>query len=282
MDPQGTVRSVLQTSVDAASAIFGALLLVGLALTLAYFLLENDHELEDGLRRLFGGRDTTAYAYTSAVDEDLESVFFGNFLFVLIMAVIATATYWATNLVTPEGLHVPMILVLGFLTGVMSLVPIVVGKIVYLPVVGLLALPAVSTEGYQLTIVGGVLVVYFLVLDILPQTFLQPYITGRQLDMIVMMFAYLLGPVLFGWYGFFLLPILFILMLETVRIVLPSLIHGEDVTPSVEMGDSVGTNPKSDLDEVPEGDEPSRSGGSGDATDDDGDGSVASDATDAG
>jgi len=63
-----------------------------------------------------------------------------------------------------------------------------------------------------------------------------------------MMFAYPLGPVLFGWYGFFLLPILFILMLEVVRIVLPSLIHGEDVTPTVEMGDDVGTNPQSELD----------------------------------
>ena len=269
-NPQQTIQQVLQVGVRAASAIFGALLLIGLALTLSYFLLENDHELEDGLRQLLGGRDTTAYAYASAVDEDLESVFFGNFLFVVAMAVIATVTYWATNLLAPEGLAVPMIFVLGFLTGVMSLIPVVVGKVVYLPVVGLLALQAVGRGESQLGFVAAVLVAYFLVLDILPQTFLQPYITGRKLDMVVMMFAYLLGPVLFGWYGFFLLPILFVLMLEVVRIVLPSLVHGETVTPDVEMGDSVGTNPRSEVDDVP--DEPADEadhGLDGDATDGD-------------
>jgi len=277
-DPQGTTQTILQTGVEAASSLFGGLLLVGLALTLSYFLLENDHELEDGFRQLVGGRDATAYAYASAVDEDLESVFFGNFLFLLLMAVIATVTYWVTNLLAPEGLSVPMIFVLGFLTGITSLIPVVVGKVIYLPVVALLAFQAVSGGG-QFGFVAAALVAYFLVLDILPQTFLQPYITGRQLDVVVLMFAYLLGPVLFGWYGFFLLPILFILMLEVVRIVLPSLIHGEDVTPTVEMGDSVGTNPRSELDEVPQGDESSRSG---ERTDEDGDGSSGGDAADAG
>lgn len=271
-NPEETVQTVLQTGMEAASAIFGALLLVGLALTLSYFLLENDHELEDGLRQLFGGRDTTAYAYAAAVDEDLESVFFGNFLFVVVMAVVSTLAYWATNLFTPEGLTVPMVFVLGFLTGVTSLIPVVVGKIIYLPVVGLLALQAVGRGENQLGFVVAVLVVYFLALDVLPQTFLQPYITGRQLDMIVMMFAYLLGPVLFGWYGFFLLPILFVLMLETLRIVLPSLVHGETVTPAVEMGDSVGTTPRSEVDGVPAGDESpeERANAADDTTADDG------------
>ena len=63
--------------------------------------------------------------------------------------------------------------------------------------------------------------------------------------MVTMMFAYLLGPILFGWYGFFLLPILFILMLEAIRIVLPELLHGEPLVPTVSMGESVGTNPSS-------------------------------------
>jgi len=162
-----------------------------------------------------------------------------------------------------------MIFVLGFLTGVTSLIPVVVGKVIYLPVVALLAFQAVSDGGENLGFVAAALVAYFLVLDILPQTFLQPYITGRQLDVVVMMFAYLLGPVLFGWYGFFLLPILFILMLEVVRIVLPSLIHGEDVTPHRRNGRRRrDESPVRTRHEVPEGDEPSRSGGS--ASGDDG------------
>jgi len=60
----------------------------------------------------------------------------------------------------------------------------------------------------------------------------------------VLMFAYLLGPILFGWYGFFLLPILFLAILEAVRIVLPDLIHGERLTTVPEMGEDLGADPQ--------------------------------------
>ena len=69
-----------------------------------------------------------------------------------------------------------------------------------------------------------------------------------------MMFAYLLGPILFGWYGFFLLPIVFIAILELVRIVLPELVRGERLTPTVSLGEDVGTNPRSARDDVPAAD----------------------------
>ncbi|SFG01400.1 Predicted PurR-regulated permease PerM [Halopelagius inordinatus] len=253
-NPRQTLQRVLQTGMRVVSAAISTVLLLGLSVTLSYFLLKNDEELSDGLRQLFGGGDTTAYAYAAAVDEDIESVFFGNFLFVVVMAVIAAAVYWGTNLVAPPELQIPMVFVLAFLTGVASLVPIVVGKVIYLPVVAYLGFQAVRLGGNQLPLVGGLLVVYFLVLDILPQTFIQPYITGRQLDMVVMMFAYLLGPTLFGWYGFFLLPILFVLMLEVVRIVLPELVHGESLTPTVSMGESVGADPQSTRAESLDGD----------------------------
>lgn len=235
----------LQAALQVAAAAVNMLLLVLLGVGLSYFLLVRDDALSDGLVRLFGGRDTTVFAYAAAVDEDLESVFFGNFLFVIVMSGIAALTYLGTNAVAPEGLHVPLIFTLALLTGAASLVPVVVGKIVYVPVVLFLAVQASRTGGAAFAFVGGVLVVYFLVLDILPQTFIQPYITGRQLDMMVLMFAYLLGPVMFGWYGFFLLPIIFILMLEALRIVLPELVHGERLTPTVSMGDSVGSDLRS-------------------------------------
>lgn len=233
-----TLRPVLAT-------VSWVVLLVSLAITLTAFLLTNDSELAAALEKLFGGRDTAGYAYAEALDSDFESVYFGNFLFVLAMALIATVTYEATNVFAPAGLHVPMIFVLGALTGVASLIPMVVGKIVYLPVVGSLALQARQSET-SLAFVVGVLVVYFLLLDFLPQTFIQPYLSGRKLDAVMMMFGYLLGPIMFGWYGFFLLPMLFIAMLEAVRIVLPNLVHGEPVRPNVVMGDSIGASLSTD------------------------------------
>lgn len=254
--PQQMAGMLLDVGSQVFGAVAGGLLLVGLALTLSYFLLRNDTQLAGGLQELFGGQDTVAFSYAAAVDEDLESVFFGNLLFVVAMAVLAMLVYWATNVLAPEELRVPMILVLGFLTGIASLIPIVVGKLIYVPVVVYLAVQAVEAGGTGLAFVGGTLIVYFLVLDILPQTFLQPYITGRQLDAVLLMFGYLLGPILFGWYGFFLLPIIFTVMLEAIRIVLPELVRGAPLTPDVSMGENVGATLRSAREELPaEGDD---------------------------
>jgi predicted PurR-regulated permease PerM len=243
--PEQVIQTVLQLGTQVASAIFGTLVLLAIVLALSFFLLEHDTHIAAGLEELFGGRDTVAYAYASAVDGDLESVFFGNLLFVVTMAVIAAIMYEATNLLAPPGLTIPMILVLAVLTGVTSLLPVVVSKVIYLPVVAYLGLQALSSNSAGLLFVFSVLVVYFLVLDILPQTFIQPYITGRQLDMMIMMFAYILGPILFGWYGFFLLPIIFILILEAIRIPLPELVRGEPLTPEASLAKKIGTDPRS-------------------------------------
>ncbi|RBI60730.1 AI-2E family transporter [halophilic archaeon] len=243
-DPRQTLRTILQVGVTVLSAFISTLLFLALAITLSYFLLEHDNNISAGLQHLFGGTETTAYAYATAIDNDLESVFFGNLLFIIAMSLIAAVAYWSTNAVAPDGLHIPMVFVLAFLTGVASLIPIVVGKLIYLPVVGYLGIQAVNTSGTHLTFLGSILVLYFIALDLLPQTFLQPYITGRQLNMVLMMFAYLLGPILFGWYGFFFLPIIFIVMIEGIRIVLPELIHGQPLSPTVSLGESVGTAPQ--------------------------------------
>jgi len=92
--------------------------------------------------------------------------------------------------------------------------------------------------------VGSVLVVYFLVLDIIPQSLIQPYISGRQLNPMILLFAYILGPILFGWYGFFLMPIVFVLMLEAARIILPELLHGDPIEPEPGLAEETGASPE--------------------------------------
>ncbi|GAA0511771.1 Predicted PurR-regulated permease PerM [Halorubrum aquaticum] len=246
LDASGSFWSNVGTAVTALQGVLGGLFLLGLATTLAYFLLANDADVSEGLIELFGGRDSTAYAYAVAVDADLESVFFGNLLFVVASSVLATVTYAVTNLVAPPGLQVPMVLVAGILTGLASLIPVVVGKIVYIPIVASLGFQAVSTDQSQgsLVFVGVVLVAYVLLLDVLPQSFLQPYLSGRRIDPILLLFAYLIGPILFGWYGFFLMPILFVLVLEAIRIVLPELLSGEQLRPEATVAEEIGTDPQ--------------------------------------
>jgi hypothetical protein len=45
------------------------------------------------------------------------------------------------------------------------------------------------------------------------------------------MFAYILGPVLFGWYGLFLGPLILVLVVHFVRLVLPELVTGKQLEP---------------------------------------------------
>lgn len=243
--------SALQTGLDIVDVILGALLLVALAATLSYALLVYDEAIAAAFATLAGDRETTVYSYARAVDSDLESIFFGNFLFILVMSVIATATYAATNLIVSPEMQIPMVFTLGVLTGVASLIPLVVGKIIYLPVIGYLAVAAVQQGSGQLLFVGGLLAVYVFVLDILPQSFLQPYISGRQINAILLLFAYILGPILFGWYGFFFLPIVFVLILEATRIVLPALLHGEAIDPDPDIATETGAKSEEIREDTP-------------------------------
>jgi len=252
----------LERALGLLGTAFDILLLLALATTLAYALLRYDDALERVFVALVGGRETTAYTYALAVDDDLEAIFYGNLLFVLVMSVVATAAYAGTNALAPPGLHVPLVLPLGFLTGLASLIPIVVGKVIYLPVVAYLGLAAMDAGGGGLPFVAAVLVGYVLLLDILPQTFLQPYVTGHHLNMFVLLFAYILGPIFFGWYGFFLMPIVFVLVIEAVRIVLPELLHGESIDPTADVAEQLGASAADLHDETTDGDAESADDGS--------------------
>jgi hypothetical protein len=225
------------------SAVVGTLVLVSIGVVLSYFLLERQEGLSAGLVELLGGEDTVGHAYLSAVDEDLESVFFGNLVFVAVMSVLAIATYWGNEPPSTPGSAGPADLRVGRAyrcrqsdsprrredrlrsTGRLSRLAGPRERRGFPRLRRRRAPRVLPRARYP------------------PSDFIQPYITGQQLDMVMMMFGYILGPILFGWYGFFLLPILFIVMLEAIRIVLPELIHGETLSPDVSMGDSIGADP---------------------------------------
>ncbi|UPV76429.1 AI-2E family transporter (plasmid) [Halorussus limi] len=250
------IRQVVQAAMTALGAVLGALVLLSLSFGFAFFLLRDDDRIAAWFRDEVASPGSAAHAYAYAVDDELETVFFGNVLFVFTMAILAALVYYGFNFLAPPALTIPFAILLALLTGVASLVPLVVGKIVYVPLVGYLAWVAAGTGGAAMIYPIGLLVVSFLVLDILPQTFLQPYISGNEIHMGVMMFAYILGPMLFGWYGFFLLPLFFVLVIQAVRIVVTDLIHGDDLTPDVDAAPSLGARDLGDLgDEDEEDDE---------------------------
>lgn len=237
----------LQRSFEAGIQTLGVvgtgLLHLTLALTFAFFLLRDGPRLANWFRNDVRGEGSAAYAYLTAVDADLETVYFGNVITVLLVTVGAVVLYNGFAFVAPSPIGLPAPTLLAILTGLATFVPIVVGKIVYVPVTLLLAWQAFQADAGLLWVPVVFLVTAFLFLDILPQTVLRPVVSGRSLHSGLVLFAYVLGAALFGWYGLFLGPLLAVLVVQGANIVLPELVSGAPISPSTSPTLDIGSEP---------------------------------------
>ncbi|MFC7167644.1 AI-2E family transporter [Halospeciosus flavus] len=214
------------------------------AVLFAFYLLRDDHHIAAWFRHLVGGGDgSAAYGYATAVDRDLEAVYFSNVLLIALVAGLAVVVYHGYNYLAPAPVAIPFPTVLALLTGLTSLIPLVVGKVVYVPLVGYLVWAATRAGETLLVFPLVLLVVCFFVLDLVPMTFLLPEIAGRTTHVGLMMFGYVVGGVVFGWYGLFLGPLVIVLTIQVVRIAFRELLYGEPVSPAVRSAPAIGSDP---------------------------------------
>ncbi len=265
-----SVRNILSTVVAYLGAVVTGLLYLFVVLALAFFLLRDDRKLARWYRSMVG-EDSAAYAFAAAVDHDLQTLYFGNILTAFAIAAVAAITYNALDLLAPAATGVPAPILLGLLTGVGSLVPVVGPKLVYVPVALYLGVDAGLNDPALLWFPVVFAMTAFVVVDTLPELLLRPYISGRDLHVGMVMFAYILGPVLFGWYGLFLAPLLLVLIVQSGKLVLPHLVRGESLaqlSPPADLGaggadPAPGGPPTGDADDTDGG----GSGGDGDGGD---------------
>jgi hypothetical protein len=197
----------------------------------AFYLLRDDHRLSRWARDHLTDDPGPVEAYVRAVDNDLNTIFFGNILNAIITGTIGAIVYSLLTLAAPQGVAIPYAALVGLLTGVASLVPVVGMKVVYVPIAAyLFARPLflVDAPGV-LWFPTAFFVVSFVLVDLIPDLVLRPYVSGRNLHVGMVMMAYVLGPLLFGWYGIFLAPLLLVLVVHFARIVLPDLVTGDPV-----------------------------------------------------
>ena len=218
----------LTSIADTALVLAVALIQLFVMVVLSFYLLRDDRKLIAWVLETFDDEEGTLRAYLLAVDYDLRSIFFGNILNAFITGAIAAIIFSGLNAFAPAGVAIPAAALLGLIAGVASLIPVVGMKLVYVPVAVYLGLRATILVGTEtLWFVGLFLVVSFVFVDSIPDLILRPYVSGRSLHVGAVMLAYTLGPLLFGWYGLFLLPILLVLVVQFARIVLPTKL-GED------------------------------------------------------
>ena len=224
-------------------------------IALAFYLLRDDHQLSRWVRSRFGDERGVLETYLDAVDNDFTSIFFGNILNAVITGTIGVLAYSILNITAPAGVAIPAAALLGLVAGVASLIPVVGMKLVYVPVAVYLAVTSYFTNPETLWFTASFVAVSLIIVDTIPDLVLRPYVSGRRLHVGAVMVAYTFGPLLFGWYGVFLAPIILVLVVNFALYVLPTLISREQIRPySVDPGVAVRQQQISMSDSVVVGD----------------------------
>jgi len=239
-------ENVLKSAQGYLGFIGNAALHTFVMLLIAFYLLRDDKRLAGWFHRRFDDAEGVVNAYVKRVDRDFSNIFFGNILNAFLTAIIGAISYSALAMVAPAGVGIPYPVLVGLLTGVASLIPIIGIKLVYVPVAALLVYRASHVSPSTIWFPIVFVLVSFLVVDVVPDLVLRPYVSGRNLHLGMIMLAYIFGPLLFGWYGIFLGPMILVLVVHFVKLVLPELLAGapiepEGVGPSIATAESVQT-----------------------------------------
>lgn len=207
---------------------FDALVRAFVLVAVAFYLLRDDFKIGAWLRRSFD-HDPTVVEFVDAVDSDLETVFYGNLLTIAVTGVIAVVVYWLLNFLVPAEQGISRPFLLGMLTGVSVLVPVVGMKLVYVPYTLVLALRA-SGGDLPMWFPAVFFVVTLVVVDTIPDVFVRSYLAaGGDLNMGLVLLAYVIGTVAFGWAGIFIGPIVLVVGYQFATRVFPDLVTGRPV-----------------------------------------------------
>lgn len=218
---------VIDYLIVVAGVIGDALIILIVSLTIAYYLLKDDFKIRQWLENQTEPVTNEFTEFADLVDEDLSSIYFGNILNAIITATIGIIVFVAFTTIAPKELSLVFPVLLGILAGVASLVPMVGSKPVYIPVTlylfATIWFRELPSELYIYPI--AFLIVAATIVDFIPDMLLRPHVSGRNIHIGILLIAYLAGPVLLGWYGFFLLPIFAVLFQHYYALIFPKVIR---------------------------------------------------------
>jgi len=208
-----------------AGSIVNVLAKLFLAFVLAFYFLKDGRSLRKWIvGSCFNSEAGIADRFLDDMDEKLHAVYTGNILAAAFTAIIAIATFGIINSVSPHpSLHIPYAVLLGILCGIANLIPAVGMKLVWIPLFIYLGVNAYFA-GVILTYLWWLilyLIVVNVVVDIIPDNILRPYISGRKLHTGVMLFAYILGPIAFGLSGVLIGPLVVVAASSFIKEVIP-------------------------------------------------------------
>ena len=220
------VRSTIQRLMGPVSTVLGFVVTVlghlFLMLIFLFYFLRDDHKFAAWFYNQFD--DDRVVEFTSAVDADLQTVFFSNLAIVAVSGGIATVTFYLLNLVAPGGAIVTVPILLGLLIGIATLIPVVGMKIVYVPyIVYLLGLAVLTPTPLWHPVVFAV--VTAIIVDLIPDFFIRSLLSAQSgVHMGLILLGYIVGSLAFGWYGLFLGPLIVVVTVHYAHQILPDLV----------------------------------------------------------
>lgn len=221
----GIQAIVLATGMTIVDVIFKVFLMI----IISFYMLREDDRIIAWFKSTFPAlveeHDGLLVRYMKAVDGDLQRIFFGNILSIVFFAIIAVVVFSLLNAFAPDpALRIPSPILLGILCGVSALLPVIgmfvitVPLFLYILVQALLAGTFMTNLGFFILMIVGIVVL----VQILPGFVIGPLMARGQVNTGLLMFAYLLGPIVFGIAGLFIGAIVLVLLTHYFTIVLPS------------------------------------------------------------
>lgn len=219
------VRELMDWSVLVVGFVGDIFLRLIITAVVLYYLLKHDTRLSNWATNNFGTLTPQWTRYWKRVDEDLSNIYFGNILNGIIAMVIAIIIALVYSFFAPDPIDIPYPVLFGIVAGISSLIPIIGVKIAYIPVTLYISGVAYTTDATGLFPYVIIFVVFCVViLDFLQDLLIRPYISGKNLHIGLLLIAYIAGPLMLGWYGFFFAPILLVLIYHFSDLILPDII----------------------------------------------------------
>lgn len=244
-----SVQSVLTDAQAFIGAVASSIFMLFLSLLLGFFLLVEDQRLARWGKEQILGNDTLSIEYLEAVDAGLNSIYFGYTLTIFVIMILTAIIYNVFNFFAPGNLLIPATILLAVITGIFTLVPLVGRSVVYLAIAAFLALGAIQRDPTALWYPLVFFLFMTLVFDNVIRTYIRPYLSGKMFHLSLVMFAYLLGPILFGWYGIFLGPLLMVVVVQFLQVVVPQF-RGEEPTSGLDIGPTTTRETDDDFDDA--------------------------------
>lgn len=211
----------------AVTGIIGDIFLQFLITTVLYYgLLRHGSELRMWINSLCSPLISDWFLFVERVDEDLDSVYFGNIIngiFAMLVGILIALVY---SLLAPAQVSINFPFLFGILVGIASLIPVIGVKIVYVPISVYFLFIAYSTQLSSSTfiLIFGFIFVCAVFMDFLVDLLIRPYVSGKNLNIELLLVAYISGPILLGWYGFFFAPLVLIILHHFAKLILPDIV----------------------------------------------------------